>query len=143
MVGLRLFSSIRPPAMTWGGFGREWNLAFDQESMEFIIRKPLPPGIGFVGMWKPSKHVIWMPGVDYWLVDDYFNMAPLLTISYWPAIGIVASPAALALLCRLRPRMSRASSLCSNCGYDLRATPEDQSRYPLNYASRIGAGRGH
>jgi hypothetical protein len=32
---------------------------------------------------------------------------------------------------------------CPFCGYDLRATPEDQSRYPLNYASRIGADRGH
>ena len=37
----------------------------------------------------------------------------------------------------------RRGDLCPVCGYDLRASPEDQSRYPLNYASRIGADRGH
>jgi hypothetical protein len=29
--------------------------------------------------------------------------------------------------------------LCPACGYDIRATPEDQCRYPLNYEARIRA----
>jgi hypothetical protein len=48
-------------------------------------------------------------------------------------------------LMMLIPRRRRTTPwyVCARCGYDLRATPEDQSRYPLNYASRFRADRGH
>jgi hypothetical protein len=69
-----------------------------------------------------------------------------LILSYWPMLVLAAVLPALkiyTLMQARRIRIRQIKGLCMACGYDLRATPEDQSRYPLNYASRIGAGRGH
>ena len=70
----------------------------------------------------------------------------LFVIPYWFGAALLAWPLEIWIvraLIRLRRRMSRAPGTCRHCGYDLRATPEDQCRYPLNYASRLGADPGH
>jgi hypothetical protein len=59
-----------------------------------------------------------------------------------PVAAMAALPALWMMLMippwrRRRARGKRGQ--CLQCGYDIRATPEDQGRYPLNYASRIGA----
>jgi hypothetical protein len=72
------------------------------------------------------------------MYPDFGAMVP--SWSAVPATQIL--PAVWYFKWRKRRARSRAG-LCPACGYDLRATPEDRSRYPLNYASRIGADRGY
>ena len=57
----------------------------------------------------------------------------LLIVPGWSISACLITPP----LCWLFLRKRRQKGCCVMCGYDLRATPEDQSRYPLNYASRL------
>lgn len=41
---------------------------------------------------------------------------------------------ALLLAGSIRRRKRLRSGRCVECGYDLRGSPDDQGRYPLNYA---------
>ena len=80
----------------------------------------------------PTVTITWQPFEGYRVV-----------VPYWPVI-LLSLPLTVAGINRLLKRLARPSAgICRICGYDLRATPEDQSRYPLNYASRIRTDRGH
>jgi hypothetical protein len=58
-----------------------------------------------------------------------FSMAWLLAAALVPPL--------LWLAYSLRRGNRLGQHACTTCGYDVRATPEDQSRYPLNYAPRF------
>lgn len=108
-------------------------------------RNRLPPGVFGPGI--SSRHTTVPPtalGMDRRFAGFGWEkyVSPTLTyvgvlIPYW---ALFALTAAVTLICRRISRIERhVVGHCPSCGYDLRATPEDQSRYPLNYACRFGA----
>jgi hypothetical protein len=102
-----------PPASQWAGLELE---AWDGRA---------PPGKGLLGLrYLSARHIRTLCLPDAFLVTA-LSLAPMYRLVRW------------------RLTRNRQPGLCRICGYDLRATPEDQSRYPLNYASRFGADRGH
>ena len=110
------------------------------------------PVIGNTAFMVQSGVASGVPGVGW---SESFTSIPMsfgppmqqvvsrdLVVSLWLACVAFGLLPVLWLAGRVRSGR-RGPELCARCGYDLRATPEDQSRYPLNYASRIGAGPGH
>jgi hypothetical protein len=74
------------------------------------------------------------PATGFYTIQAHGWVVPHWTL----AIVLGALPLGSEVV-RRRMRRRRCTGLCPACGYDLRATPEDQCRYPLNYEARIRA----
>jgi hypothetical protein len=73
---------------------------------------------------NPTRHGLRFPGFDYFADTGAGSYNGKLIVSHWLAmLATVIAPLALAGRW-LQPHKSNNSNCCSNCGYDLRATPD-------------------
>jgi len=97
---------------------------------------------GWLGLYALSSRVFVLP------TTIRAGMVPsrMIRVPHGVLMVVLAVAPAIVLLGhkqRRREAIRKQGNLCVRCGYDLRATPEDCSRYPLNYACPGCSGRGH
>jgi hypothetical protein len=94
--------------------GWQVHLGDDEPLRGTVVRRPedITGGVGYPATWQ-------------WLGFKYLSIGhTMVVIPYWPIVLIVLVFPLVRLMRQLRHRRRIATNRCSNCGYDLRASPD-------------------